>query len=232
MAITFDYKKVLIKTHSITMEPSNGKLICSHKKIEEINNLRSNPKSGKTVTKYPHVRKNTRKYCWSHGAYSHTGKDCKVQFRKEGHKEYATFISKMGGLAEYCKNWMFGTDNKVKITNKLNLIQRYLLSVGKVVIPKGDSGATNRYWKKEDIACSQMVQRVIGPEVILPHNSVIKSDQQGHLPISKKLSSDDQKATVLPHLKSSSLVSLVKLCDDKCKVLLDRKNLYVVKNKE
>ena len=47
---------------------------------------------------------------------------------------------------------MFGTDNKMKITNKLNLIQKYLLSVGKrVVIAKGDSGTTNRYWRKEDV---------------------------------------------------------------------------------
>ena len=128
---------------------------------------------------------------------------------------------------------MFGTDNKVIITNKLNLIKKYLLSVRvKVVIAKGDSGAINYYWRKEDIACLQMIQYAIGPEVTLPDNSVIKSDQQDHLPISQKLSQEAQKATVLPHLKSSSLVSLGQLCDNNCKMSLDKKKLYVVKNKE
>ena len=37
---------------------------------------------------------------------------------------------------------------------------------------------------------------------------------------------------MLTHLNSFSLVSLVQLCDDNCKMLLDRKSLYVVKNKE
>ena len=125
---------------------------------------------------------------------------------------------------------MFGTDNKIKPTNKLNLIQKYLLSVRKrVVIAKGDSGETNHYWRKEGITCLQMIQRVIGPEVTLPDNSVIKFDQQGQLPISKKLLSEAQKATVLPNLKISSLVSVGQLCDDNCKLLLDKKSLYVGK---
>ena len=89
---------------------------------------------------------------------------------------------------------MFGTDNKVTITNKLNLIQKYLLSVGKqVVISKGNSGATNHYWRKEDIDCLKMIQRDIGPEVTLPDNSVIKSDQHGHLSISKKYHQSPKK---------------------------------------
>ena len=100
---------------------------------------------------------------------------------------------------------MFGTDSKVMITNKLNLIQKYLLSVGKKsVIVKVNSGATNHYWRKEDMACLYMIQHAIGPEFILPDNSVIKSDPQDHLPISQKLSQEARKATVLTHLKSSS----------------------------
>ena len=71
---------------------------------EEVSNLKFNLKSGKTFTKSLHVRNNTSKYCWSHISYSCTGKDCKVQFRKDGHKEEAMFSSKMEGSIEYCKN--------------------------------------------------------------------------------------------------------------------------------
>ena len=120
---------------------------------------------------------------------------------------------------------MFRTYNKVIITNKLNLIQKYLLSVRKqVIIAKGDSGATNHCWRKEDIDFLQMIQHSICLEVTLLDNSVIKSDQQGHLPISQKLSPEAQQGIVLPHLKSSSLASLCQLCDDNCKFYLTRRN--------
>ena len=100
-----------------------------------------------------------------------------------------------------------------------------------MVIAKGNNGATNHCWKKEEIVYLQLIQRAICPEVTLPDNSVINSDQQVHLSISSKLSSYTQKAAGLPHLKSLYLVSLGKLCDNNYKVLLDRRNLYVVKNK-
>ena len=48
---------------------------------------------------------------------------------------------------------------------------------GEMVIAKGDSGAANRYCRKEDIACFQLI--LIDPEVTLLENSVIKSDQKG-----------------------------------------------------
>ena len=41
-----------------------------------------------------------------------------------------------------------------------------------------------------------------------------------------------KKATVLPDLKSSSLISLGQLCDDNCKVLLDKKKLQVFKEND
>ena len=40
------------------------------------------------------------KYCWSHGAWNHTGKRCKSE--KPGHKEDATFTNKMGGSTDSC----------------------------------------------------------------------------------------------------------------------------------
>ena len=53
---------------------------------------------------------------------------------------------------------------------------------------------------------------------------------QGKLPLSQKLSERPQKAMVLLHLRSASPISLVKLCDDNCKVILTQKKLYAIKN--
>ena len=41
------------------------------------------------------------KYCWSHGACNHDGKDC--EFKAPGHKEEATKENKMGGSKAYCR---------------------------------------------------------------------------------------------------------------------------------
>ena len=43
------------------------------------------------------------------------------------------------------------------------------------------------------------------------------------------LSSRAENVVILPSLKSASLISLGQLCDDDCKVLLDKRKLYAVK---
>lgn len=45
-------------------------------------------------------RSNTSKYCWTHGACAHNGKDCTT--KRDGHKVEATFTNKMGGSTAYC----------------------------------------------------------------------------------------------------------------------------------
>lgn len=47
-------------------------------------------------------RKNTSKYCWSHGACAHDSKDCKS--KKPGHCDEATHANKMGGSKKNCAN--------------------------------------------------------------------------------------------------------------------------------
>ena len=47
--------------------------------------------------------------------------------------------------------------------------------------------------------------------------------------MSQQLSETAKQASVLPKLESSSLISLGQLCDDDCKVELDKKNLNVFK---
>ena len=47
------------------------------------------------------VRYNVSKYCWSCGATNHPSKFCR--FKKDGHKDEATFSKRIGGSTEYCQ---------------------------------------------------------------------------------------------------------------------------------
>ena len=68
--------------------------------------------------------------------------------------------------------------------------------------------------------------------VTLPNSNTISSQTKGKLPILSKLSPRAREAIVLPQLKSLSLISLGQLCDDNCKIHLDKKELKVHKEKE
>ena len=48
------------------------------------------------------TRHNTSKYCWTHGACAHTGRDCRL--KKEGHDDMATFQNRKGGSTAYVCN--------------------------------------------------------------------------------------------------------------------------------
>lgn len=78
----------------------------------------------------------------------------------------------------------------------------------KMVIAKGDSATTQNYWRDEDKHCLTLLKQAPSCDVILPNASNIKPSLQGISPLSKKLSLKARKATVLPELKSSSLISL------------------------
>ena len=100
----------------------------------------------------------------------------------------------------------------------------------KVVIAKGDSVASGHYWREEDVDCLQNVINKNGPDVNLPESSQINATQQDRLPLPSSLSKKASTAVVLPPLKNSSLISLGQLCDYNCKVILDKKKLYVEKD--
>ena len=56
-------------------------------------------------------RRNTRKYCWPHGACSHTSID--FNMKNTGHKDAATFCDKMEGNENYCRTtaeWQGGVE--------------------------------------------------------------------------------------------------------------------------
>ena len=46
-------------------------------------------------------RRNTSKYCWTHGACSHGSAECKN--KRDGHQDSATFANKQGGSTYYCQ---------------------------------------------------------------------------------------------------------------------------------
>ena len=77
-----------------------------------------------------------------------------------------------------------------------------------ITIAKGDSGATQHYWRAEDTSCISDVTSTIGPSARLPNNEHIQVTRQGQFPLAPALSGCTKKVMILPNLKSSSLISL------------------------
>ena len=65
--------------------------------------------------------------------------------------------------------------------------------------------------------------------IILPDKSTISASQIGLLPNSK-LSEIGRRVKILPQLRSASLISVGKLCDDGCTVHFDNNKMQVHKN--
>ena len=66
----------------------------------------------------------------------------------------------------------------------------------------------------------------------MPNNATLQATERGELHFSKSLSENARTAVILPGLKSSSLISFGKLCDDDCDILLNKRKMYAVKNDE
>ena len=86
--------------------------------------------------------------------------------------------------------------------------------------------------KDEDTNILFDIQTYAGPLVTLPNVKNIYATQQGNLPLSNKLSKKAKIVTILPELRSSSLLSLGQLYDGDCDILLNKKQMYVIKDKE
>ena len=111
-------------------------------------------------------------------------------------------------------------------------VDSHLSSNNNIVIAKGDSGASAHYWREQDKAILQNIHPDTTVKVTLPNAEPISSTLKGTIPLSSKLTSKAKQATVLPNLHSSSLISLGQLCDDNCKVILDKKELNVYKDEQ
>ena len=64
----------------------------------------------------------------------------------------------------------------------------------------------------------------------LPNNEKIEITKEGILPLNLKISAEGRKASVLPGLQNTSLLSLGQLCDDYCTIALRKSDMKVYKN--
>ena len=97
------------------------------------------------------------------------------------------------------------------------------------IIAKADSGASRHFERKEDEHILKILINCSGPSVTLPDMTTIPSTKSGNLTIAG-LSSRATTAHVLPHLKSTSLLSMGQLCDDDYNVILNKEKMTVIKN--
>ena len=88
---------------------------------------------------------------------------------------------------------------------------------------KGDSAASDHYWREPDAHVLMNIQQSLGSQVLIPNGASITSTKKEILPLSKYLTEEGYKAKILSGLESASLLSLGKLCDDGCNVYLDKK---------
>lgn len=78
-----------------TNAPSTDLMAILKQMQEEIKALK-----GTTNNPTKRNRRNFSKYCWTHGACSHSSAQCRM--KKEGHKDEATKENKMGGSERFC----------------------------------------------------------------------------------------------------------------------------------
>ena len=99
-----------------------------------------------------------------------------------------------------------------------------------IVFAKGDSAASSHFLRPQDAHVLDDVRQECDIIVTLPDNDVIGSSHTGQLPNLTTLPRLATKASVLPKLASSSLVSLPQLCDHGCQCLLTKNSLTVIKD--
>ena len=178
-------------------------------------------------------RKQTNKYCWTHGGCNHTSSECNA--RANGHKENATFDDRKGGSNAFCPTWK---RERVRVSN---VIKQFLLNqtcsspkhtTTRRIVVKGNSGATTHYIGPQDAAVLQHVSVEQGLTVHQQDNTEMRAIASGELPLSTKLSTTAKEAYSLPNLWSLSLIALGKLCNDDCKVVLMQDDLVVIKDED
>ena len=69
-----------------------------------------------------------------------------------------------------------------------------------------------------------------GPRVTFPDNSKIFPAKQGSVPLSNKLSTAAKTAINLPRLKSSFLIVVGSICDDKNIIVFDDKEVKALED--
>ena len=88
------------KFMKLFMEKMDERMKQQEQALKDITSHSGNNSGGSGGSSY-RKRRNTSKYCWSHGACAHSSADCNN--KKRGHQNDATFNNKMGGSTRFCK---------------------------------------------------------------------------------------------------------------------------------
>ena len=99
------------------------------------------------------------------------------------------------------------------------------------LIAKADSGASKTYFRPIDKKFLTNITAYKGRSVVLPDAKLLLLTKQGLINISKHVSKEAQKATVLNNLKSASLISLGHIYDNDCTIVMESTTLYASKTK-
>ena len=126
------------------------------------------------------------------------------------------------------------THNKTKKSVNTYISSNAPISkVNYTVVLKADSGATNHYFKKEDMTILNKVKKITHTKTVqLPNSTNIPVTHQGLLPLSNELSDAAKTVQILPKLTNCSLLSIGQLCDDNCWGLFNKKDLLIFKKKK
>ena len=100
-----------------------------------------------------------------------------------------------------------------------------------VVISKADSGASQHYFKNEDVpVISNCTKTQVGPTVSLPDGTSMQATKTGNLELSPLLSKKATAVHVFKGIQNSSLLSIGQLCDDDCVAVLKKKDINIYKD--
>ena len=93
-----------------------------------------------------------------------------------------------------------------------------------------DSAASDNYIRPNDAHVLGNLHPHNGIPVTLPDAETISTSHQGDLPLNPAFSAPAKQSTVLPKLKSASLLSVGKLCDDKKMVIFDENEVKAIES--
>jgi len=136
------------------------------------------------------------------------------------------------------ENFISLQDPHMRINNRLNnILNADLPSIlhetankNSIVIAKGDSATSDIYWRSEDKHCLMNIHQAPSCPIQLPNQIIVQGTHTGQLPLHPMLSQVASKAKILPDLKSVSLISIGKLCDDDCNVIFEQHKMEAIKN--
>ena len=118
----------------------------------------------------------------------------------------------------------------MSLHNPLPTVSTYQ-NVNSVVVAKADSGASQNYFKNEDVPVIQNCTKTqVGPTVSLPDGTAMQATKTGNLELSPLLSKKATAVHVFNGIQNSSLLSIGQLCDDDCVAVLKKRDINIYKD--